>query len=60
MGAFREGRSDLDFVAVADRELSRPELERLRAVHLGRWMSALVRDVDPPALAVRMQRHLPA
>jgi hypothetical protein len=45
MGAFREGRSDLDFVAVADRELSRPELERLRAVHLGRWMSALVRDV---------------
>ncbi|MGH2881557.1 MAG: aminoglycoside adenylyltransferase domain-containing protein [Solirubrobacteraceae bacterium] len=45
IGAFRDGRSDVDFVAVADRELSRTELARLGAVHLGRWTSALVRDV---------------
>lgn len=45
MGAFRPGRSDLDFVAVVDRELSRRELVRLGAVHLGRWTSTLVRDV---------------
>jgi hypothetical protein len=45
MGAFRPGRSDLDFVAIAGRDLRRAELERLRVVHLGRWTSALVRDV---------------
>ncbi len=45
MGTFRPGRSDVDFVAVADRELSRLELARLGAVHLGRWTSALVGDV---------------
>jgi len=44
MGAFREGRSDVDFVAVVDHGLSRSELEKLRAVHAGRWASALVRD----------------
>ena len=45
MGAFRAGRSDLDFVAIADRDLSRAEFGRLGAVHMGRWASALVRDV---------------
>jgi len=45
MGGFRPGRSDVDFVAVADGELARTELARLRAVHLGRWASALARDV---------------
>lgn len=45
MGAFVAGRSDVDFVAIVDRELSRTELTRLGAMHLGRWTSALVRDV---------------
>jgi len=45
MGAFRVGRSDLDFVAPVDRSLPRGELVRLGAVHMGRWTSALVRDV---------------
>jgi predicted nucleotidyltransferase len=44
MGAFRPGRSDVDFVAIVDRNLSRAELVRLRALHIGRWTSALVRD----------------
>jgi len=44
MGAFRLGRSDVDFVAIVDRDLTRRELARLRAVHLGRWTSALVHD----------------
>jgi hypothetical protein len=44
-GAFRLGRSDLDFVAVVAGELGHRELARIRAVHLGRWGSALVRDV---------------
>lgn len=43
-GAFRPGRSDIDFVALLDRDLSRVELARLCAVHMGRWISALVRD----------------
>jgi Domain of unknown function (DUF4111) len=43
-GAFRAGRSDVDFVAIADRDLSSAELGRLRALHIGRWTSALVRD----------------
>jgi Domain of unknown function (DUF4111) len=45
LGAFRVGRSDLDFVAIVDGELGRGDLARVRAVHLGRWGSALVRDV---------------
>ena len=45
MGAFREGRSDVDFVALVKRELARADLIRLGAVHAGRWASALVRDV---------------
>lgn len=44
-GAFRAGRSDLDFVAVVDRELGRGELARLCAVHAGRWAAALIRDI---------------
>ena len=40
MGAFRPGRSDLDFVAIAGRDLRRAELERLdsrapRSVDIG-------------------------
>jgi hypothetical protein len=45
LGAFRPGRSDIDFVAVLDGDLSHEELARLRAVHLGRWFSAVGRDV---------------
>jgi Domain of unknown function (DUF4111) len=45
MGAFRVGRSDLDFVAIVAGELGRTELARLGAVHLGRWTSSLIRDV---------------
>ena len=45
LGAFRVGRSDLDFVAVVAGELGRGELARVRAVHMGRWGSAPVRDV---------------
>jgi hypothetical protein len=44
MGAFRVGRSDLDFVAIASGELDRAELARLRAMHLSRWASSLIRD----------------
>jgi hypothetical protein len=50
MGAFRAGRSDLDFVAVVAvvavvaGDLERVDLARVRTVHLGRWISALVRD----------------
>lgn len=36
-GAFRAGRSDIDFVAVVDGEPDRLELTRLGAVHVGRW-----------------------
>ncbi len=45
MGAFRAGRSDVDFVAIVNGELSRSELARVRAVHAGRWVSSLIRDV---------------
>lgn len=45
MGAFRAGRSDVDFVATVNGALGRPELARLRAVHLGRWTAAVVHDV---------------
>jgi hypothetical protein len=44
LGAFREGRSDVDFVASIAGELSPADSARLRAVHAGRWASALVRD----------------
>lgn len=44
LGAFREGRSDIDFLAVVDGGLGPGELRRLRAVHLGRWAAALAGD----------------
>jgi predicted nucleotidyltransferase len=44
LDAFRAGRSDIDFVAVVDRDLDPGELRRLRAIHLGGWASALARD----------------
>jgi hypothetical protein len=44
MGAFQAGRSDLDFVAIVDGPLEPAELRRLRRLHFGCWMSALVRD----------------
>lgn len=44
LGAFRLGRSDIDFVAILSGELDRDELIRLRAVHAGRWASALIGD----------------
>lgn len=34
LGAFRAGRSDVDFIAVVDRDLTNAELRRLRAVAL--------------------------
>jgi hypothetical protein len=45
MDAFQRGRSDVDFVAVVNSDLRASELLLLRAVHLGRWTSALVNDV---------------
>lgn len=45
VGAFRLGRSDVDFVAILDRDLTAVELARLRVVHVGRWASSVVRDV---------------
>jgi hypothetical protein len=46
LGAFRLGRSDVDFVAtVADGELDAGERRRLRRIHLDRWGAALARDV---------------
>lgn len=44
LGAFREGRSDIDFVAIVDRGLGPAELRRLHAVHVGRWAGALAGD----------------
>ena len=44
LGTFRHGRSDVDFVAIVDGPFREAELRRLRAVHIGRWVDALVRD----------------
>jgi len=44
MGAFRPGRSDLDFLALVDGNLQHAELRKLRALHTGRWAAALIRD----------------
>ena len=44
MGAFRSGRSDVDFVAIVDGDLRPAELRRLRAMHVGGWVSALIHD----------------
>jgi Domain of unknown function (DUF4111) len=43
-GAFRPGRSDIDFVGIVAGPLDRAELMRLRTVHLGRWASSLLHD----------------
>jgi hypothetical protein len=44
LGAFRDGRSDVDFVAVASGRLDAGELRRLRTIHRERWASALAGD----------------
>ena len=44
MGAFRPGRSDVDFVAIVDGDFRPAELRSLRALHVGRWTSALIHD----------------
>jgi hypothetical protein len=44
MGAFRPGRSDVDFVAIVDGDFHPAELHRLRALHVSRWLSALLHD----------------
>lgn len=44
LGAFRDGRSDVDFVAILDGALDSGELGRLGRVHLGLWATALGRD----------------
>ena len=46
LGAFRPGRSDVDFVAiVAGGGLDAAELGRLRAIHLALWRAALAHDL---------------
>jgi Domain of unknown function (DUF4111) len=44
MGAFRPGRSDVDFVAIVDGDFRATELLKLRALHIGRWLAAVTRD----------------
>jgi hypothetical protein len=44
MGAFREGRSDVDFVATVDGEFRPADLRKLRALHAGGWVRALIHD----------------
>jgi hypothetical protein len=44
LGAFRDGHSDIDFVAIVEGRLDARELRRLRAVHAGRWAAALAGD----------------
>ena len=44
MGAFRPGRSDVDFVAIVDGDFRPAELRKLRALHVGGWVSALIHD----------------
>jgi hypothetical protein len=44
LGAFRGGRSDVDFVAIVASELDARELRRLRTVHRSLWLGALARD----------------
>jgi hypothetical protein len=53
MGAFRPGRSDVDFVAIVDGDFRPAELRRLRALHVGGWVSALIHDT-----ALRRRRPL--
>ncbi len=44
LAAFREGRSDIDFVAILEGGLDADEVRRLRAIHLGRWARAVLGD----------------
>jgi Domain of unknown function (DUF4111) len=44
LGAFRDGRSDVDFVAVLAGELEASEARQLRAIHRRLWLSAIARD----------------
>ncbi len=44
MGAFRPGRSDVDFVAIVDGDLRAADLVALRALHVGRWLAAVTHD----------------
>ena len=44
MGAFRSGRSDVDFVAIVDGDFRCAELLRLQALHVGGWVSVLIHD----------------
>ena len=44
MGAFRPGRSDVDFVAIVDGDFRAAELLKLRALHVGRWLAAVTQD----------------
>jgi hypothetical protein len=43
LGAWRPGRSDIDFVAVVDRPFDRTDLRRLRAVHAAAGVGSTVR-----------------
>lgn len=52
LGAFRPGRSDIDFVAVLDGPLDRSELRRLRAVHLGSGLRSGARALATGDLAL--------
>jgi hypothetical protein len=46
LGAYRPGRSDIDFVAVVDGRLSGPELRRLRLVHLTAGARSGIRAIN--------------
>jgi len=48
LGAFRPGRSDIDFVATLRRPLSPAEIEALRAVHRRSCAEAIFRMVTTP------------
>ena len=49
--AYRPGRSDIDFVAVVDGQLSGPELRRLRLVHLSAGARSGIRAISRRRLA---------
>ncbi|CAA9243563.1 MAG: hypothetical protein AVDCRST_MAG50-1780 [uncultured Acidimicrobiales bacterium] len=52
LGAFRPGRSDIDFIAVLDAALDRRELRRLRVAHLGSGVRSTVRALAAGDLAL--------
>ncbi len=57
LGAFRPGRSDVDFVAVVDRPLSRDEIRRLRAVHAITGLGTAARGLARAPLAFPEARN---